>query len=157
MSKWSTENAFGKACIVGEISAKSLGQNMFCALCDDQKCRSDREYIFPKRTRRDLVWTTRAERIYSAVVAVADRNCSRLSTSHPCCISPQTLIRTNRTRVHALRNTEWSILREGACEQRAERDPRTDTFYSDVLFRARCFIRWTERAMFSFNPAFISL
>lgn len=88
------------------------------------------EDIFSKGTRRytfRLDHTCR-KNILSASVAVAARNCSRLLTLHPCCISAQTLIRTNGTRVHALRNTERGILCEDAREQRSERDPGTDTF-----------------------------
>lgn len=106
----------------------------------DQKCR-DLGYIFPERTRRySRSPTASASRPHalkeymSAVVAVAARNCSRLLTSHPCCISAQTLIRTNGTRVHALRNTERGILRENAHEQRPERDPGTDTYNPCVPF-----------------------
>lgn len=93
----------------------------------------------------------------SSQLRIVTAVCSRLSTPHPCCISPQTLIRTNRTHVHVEEYRVEVFLRVGACEQRSERDPRTDTFYSDVPSRARCFIRWTARAMFSFNLAFVSL
>lgn len=135
--------------------AKSLGWNTFSIL-GDQKCRDDLEYISPARTRRDSrfpnrhrVWTTRAERIYERRRRSCARNCSLLLTSHPCCISAQTLIRTNGTRVHALRNTEREIPRENAHEQRPERDPGTDVFYPDIFSRACCFIRV---AIFSFYP-----
>jgi len=127
--------------------AKSFGRNTLSIL-GDQKCRDDLEYISPERTRRDSRSPTATasgphalKEYMSAVVAVAARNCSLLLTSHPCCISAQTLIRTNGTRVHALRNTEREIPRENAHEQRPERDPGTDMFYPDILFRACCFIR----------------
>lgn len=93
--------------------------------------RRSRIYIiFSEGTRRYIFRLDHTcwKNILSAAVAVAARNCSRLLTLHPCCISAQTLIRTNGTRVHALRNTERGILCEDAREQRPERDPSTDTF-----------------------------
>jgi len=85
-----------------------------------------RTYIFREDTR-DL-WTSgsHAPKGYTS----ARCGCSHLSltpASLRCISAPQTLIRTNGTRVHALKNTERKIPREGAREQRPERDPDTDT------------------------------
>lgn len=93
----------------------------------------------------------------SAVVAVAARNCSLLLTSHPCCISAQTLIRTNGTRVYALRNTEREILHENVHEQRPERDPGTDTFYPGVSFRACSFIRVVRHIFILYESVELSI
>jgi len=112
--------------IVGELYIDSRNRSVHSALkmrWSKMSARYADEHIFSGKIRHAgprLDHTRRKDiRAHAAVAS--------LWLPHPRCISaPQTLIRTNGTRVHALRNTEREIPREGAREQRPERDPDTD-------------------------------